>query len=155
MIESRIVELGITLPQASTPAANYVPFVQTGDLIFIAGQLPFENGKISDAHKGKVGQDLAVEDAQKAAQLCALNICAQLKAACGGDLEKVAQCVRLGIFVNSSDDFIRQPEVGNGASDVIVSIFGDRGKHARAAVGVNTLPRGVVVEIDAVFRISE
>lgn len=153
-IQSRLDELAITLPEVSAPAANYLPYVIAGDLVYISGQLPFENGAIADTHKGKVGKDVTVEQAADTAKLCILNVLAQLKAACDGDLERVEQCVRLGIFVQSADDFTAQPVVGNGASDMLVAILGDKGKHARAAVGVNALPLGVAVEIDAIFKIA-
>jgi enamine deaminase RidA (YjgF/YER057c/UK114 family) len=151
-IDARLKELGITLPAASTPAANYVPTVQSGKLVFVAGQISQENGQVK--HVGKLGREISIEEGQKAARLCALNIVAHVKNACGGDLDRVKRCVRVGGFVNSTPEFTDQPQVVNGASDVIVAIFGDAGKHARAAVGVAALPRGVSVEVDAIFEID-
>jgi enamine deaminase RidA (YjgF/YER057c/UK114 family) len=151
-IDARLAELGIELPEAPAAAANYVPWVVTGDLVFIAGQVPFVGGELK--YVGRVGADMSEEEAIEAARVCALNIIAQVKAACGGDLDRVVRCVKLGGFVNSADDFTRQPWVINGASDLIAEIFGDKGKHARFAVGSNALPLGVSVEIDAVFQIA-
>ena len=151
-IDARLAELGIEIPEAPLPAANYVPWVVTGNLIFIAGQVPFQDGKLS--HVGKLGGAFSVEDGQACARIVAINILAQLKAACGGDLDRVTRCVKLGGFVNSTPDFTDQPKVINGASDLIVSIFGDRGKHARFAVSAPSLPFDVAVEIDAVFEVG-
>jgi enamine deaminase RidA (YjgF/YER057c/UK114 family) len=144
--------LGIVLPQPVAPVANYVPYVQTGNLVVISGQLPMSEGKITVA--GHVGGAVTVEQAQEAARLCTINLLAQLNVACGGDLTRVKRCVRLGIFVNSSDDFIEQPKVANGASDLMVAVLGEAGKHARAAVGVNTLPLGAAVEVEGLFEIA-
>ncbi len=151
-IDARLQELDIDLPDAPAPAANYVPFVISGNLVFVAGQIPFTGGEIK--HKGKVGTDYSVAEGKDIARICALNIIAQVKAACGGDLDRVVRCVKLGGFVNCADDFTEHPEVVNGASDLMVEIFGDAGRHARFAVGSNALPRGVPVEVDAVFEIS-
>jgi len=151
-IETRLKELGITLPEAAAPAANYIPYVVAGSLIFVAGQITFWNGDVK--YIGKVGKDFSVEEAQQAARLCGLNIIAQVKAACGGDLDRVRRCVKLGVFVNCIDDFTQQPIVANGASDLMVEVFGEAGRHARFAVGVNTLPRNVATEADAVFEIG-
>ena len=151
-IDARLKELGITLPEAPMPAANYVPFVRSGNLVFIAGQIPMEGGK--PQFIGKLGREFKIEDGQKAARLCALNVIAQVRAALGGDLDKVRRCVRVGGFVNGTPDFLDQPQVINGASDVIVQIFGDAGKHARAAVGVASLPRGVATEVEAIFEVA-
>ncbi len=151
-IDARLEELGIALPQAAAAVANYVPYVITGNLIFVSGQVTIENGEFK--HLGKVGGDLSVEQGQEAARLCALNIIAQLKAACGGDLDRVQRIVKLGGFVNSTPDFKDQPKVINGASDLMVEVFGDKGKHARAAVSAGALPVGVAVEIDAVAEIA-
>jgi enamine deaminase RidA (YjgF/YER057c/UK114 family) len=150
-IEARLKELGITLPAVATPAANYVPFAVTGKLVFIAGQLPLVDGKVTCT--GKVGAGVTVDAAKAAARQCGINILAALKAACGGDLDKVARCVRLGGFANAAPDFIETPQVINGASDLIVEVFGDAGKHARTAVGA-VLPRGAAVEVDAVFELK-
>jgi enamine deaminase RidA (YjgF/YER057c/UK114 family) len=151
-IESRLQELGITLPPAPAPAANYVPWVVSQKMAFIAGQIPVKDGK--PTFVGKLGREFTIEQGQEAARLCALNILAQLKAACGGDLDKVARCAKVGGFVNCTPDFTDQPQVVNGASDLLVSVFGEAGKHARFAVGAPSLPRGVAVEVDAVFELK-
>lgn len=151
-IDARLKELKIDLPTPSTPAANYVPFKRAGSLVFIAGQVPNANGK--DQFTGQVGKEVSLEDAQKAARLCAVNILAQLKAAVGGDLDKVVSCVRLGGFVNAVAGYGQQPQVINGASDLMVEVFGDAGRHARAAVGCGSLPRNVPVEVDAIFEVA-
>lgn len=151
-IETRLKEAGIELPPAPAPAANYVPYVVTGHQVFVSGQVPFVG---SERHYvGKVGEDYDVEEAQKAARIVALNIVAQVKAACDGDLDRVVRCVKLGGFVNCTPDFVQQPQVINGASDVMVEVFGDKGRHARFAVGAPSLPFNVAVEIDAVFEIA-
>ena len=150
-IAQRLSDLSITLPDAAAPAANYVPFVKSGSLLFISGQLPFEQGQL--IHKGCLGKDVSVEDGYKAARACGINIIAQIRAA--GGLEKVRRIVRLGGFVTSTADFTDQPQVVNGASDLFVEVFGDAGRHARAAVGVPSLPRGVAVEIDAVVELAD
>lgn len=150
-IDARLKELGIILPDAPAPAANYVPACRSGNLVFVAGQLPIEGGK--PQFIGKLGREFLVEDGQKAARLCAINIVAQLRAALGGDLDKVKRIVRVGGFVNAVADFTDHPEVVNGASNTLVEIFGDAGKHARAAVGVGSLPRGVAVEVEAVAEV--
>ena len=151
-IERRLAELGIELPQASAPAANYVPFVVSGSLVFVSGQVSVWNGEIR--HRGRLGDDFTIDDGYQAARLCALNVIAQVKAACGGDLDRVVRCVKLGGFVNSSPAFTDQPKVMNGASDLIVEVFDDKGHHARFAVGAPTLPLGVSVEVDAIFEIA-
>ena len=151
-IEARLNELGIELPKAPSAAANYVPYVVTGKLVFVAGQVPFVDGELK--YVGQVGTDIALEEAQAAARVCGLNLIAQVKAACDGDLDRVVRCVKLGGFVNSADGFDRQPWVINGASDLLAEVFGDKGRHARFAVGSNALPLGVSVEIDAVFEIA-
>ncbi len=150
-IEARLEELGITLPVASIPQANYVPYVVTGNLVFIAGQIPILDGEIIT---GKLGDDADIATGQQAARLCALNLITQLRAACGGDLDRVRQVVKMGAFVNATPDFTDPPQVVNGASDLIVDIFGDAGRHARFAVAVACLPRGSAVEIDGVFEID-
>lgn len=152
MVESRLQELGFTLPTPSAALATYVPFIKTGSLVFISGQLPSWNGKLD--YIGKVGREFSIEDGQAAARLCALNILAQLKGACEGDWSQVIGCVRLGGFIHSTDDFKEQPQVMNGASDLMVAVFGENGRHARAAVGVNALPLGAAVEIEAVFEVK-
>ncbi|MGD8326742.1 MAG: RidA family protein [Sphingomonadales bacterium] len=151
-VEARLKDLGLTLPKAAAPAANYVPFVVDGGIVHISGQLPM--GPEGLAYQGKVGAEISEEDAVKAAQLCALNIIAQLREACGGDLGRVRRIVRLGGFVNCVDGFGQQPAVINGASDLMVAAFGDIGRHARAAVGTNALPFNAPVEIDAIASIE-
>jgi enamine deaminase RidA (YjgF/YER057c/UK114 family) len=151
-VDGRLTELGIVLPQPAAPAANYVPFVVTGNLVFVSGQVTFGPNGIEFV--GKLGREFSVEEGQAAARLCAVNLLAQLKVACGGDLDRVKRCVKLGVFVNCTDDFKDQPKVANGASDLIVAVLGDGGRHARAAVGSSSLPLGVAVEIDGVFEIA-
>ena len=143
-------KLNIELPEAPNPVGAYVAFKKTGKLIFISGQLPIgKDGKIT---KGKIGKELSLQEGQQAAKLCALNILAQAKKAVGDDLEKIKGCTKITGFVNSADDFIDQPKVINPASDLLSSVFGDKGKHARAAVSTNSLPLGAAVEIDAIFE---
>lgn len=151
-IAARLKELGITLPEPSTPVASYVPFVISGNMVFIAGQLPRDKGQV--AAVGRVGADVDLATAQKAAEICGLNILAQLNVACGGDLDRVEQCVKLGGFVASAPDFFDQPKVVNGASELMVKVFGDAGKHARFAVGVGNLPSNAAVEVDAIFSLK-
>jgi enamine deaminase RidA (YjgF/YER057c/UK114 family) len=151
-IEAVLKQKSIELPQAATPAANYIPFVLAGKLLFVAGQIPFWNGEIKWI--GRVGKDLTVEQGRQAARLCCLNILAQAKAALGGDLDRIARCVKLDGFVQCTEDFTQQPEVVNGASDLLVELFGDAGRHARVAVGSNALPRGVAVEVAAIFELA-
>jgi enamine deaminase RidA (YjgF/YER057c/UK114 family) len=150
-IDARLSELGITLPQANAPVANYLPYVRSGNLVNISGQITMENGELKFI--GKLGKEYGVEEGQKAARLCALNLIAQVRAAVG-DLDKVTRVVKLNAFVNSAPEFTDQPKVVNGASDTMVEIFGDVGKHARSAVGVASLPLGVAVEIDGVFEVA-
>jgi enamine deaminase RidA (YjgF/YER057c/UK114 family) len=151
-IEERLTQLGIDLPPAAPAVANYVPFVVSGNLVFVSGQLPMENG--TPAVRGILGRDVAVEDGIRAARLCALNLLAQAKAACDGNLSRVRRVVRLTGFVASSPDFIDQPKVVNGASDLMVQILGDAGRHARVAVGATSLPLNAAVEIDGIFEIG-
>lgn len=151
-IETKLTSLGITLPAAATPVANYVGFVKSGNQVFLSGQLPLENGELK--FSGKVGSKVSVDEAKQAAKICAINLLAQLKLACEGDLDRVTRCVKLGVFVNGDADFTDHPAVANGASDLIAEVFGDAGKHARAAVGSGSLPRGVCVEVDAIFEIK-
>ena len=153
IIEQRLKELSIELDEASVPAGSYVPYVVTNNLVFISGQLPFINGELTI--KGKVGENVTIDDAIKMSEACAKALLSQLKAACNGNLDRVKKVVKLGGFVASSPDFTDQPKVINGASDLIVNIFGDKGKHARFAVGVAALPLNVPVEIDGVFEIEE
>jgi enamine deaminase RidA (YjgF/YER057c/UK114 family) len=150
-IERRLADLGIVLPKAAAPIANYVPFVRTGGLLFIAAQLPVKDGKV--AFTGRLGEGVSLEEGQAAARLCAINLIAQARAALS-DLDRVRRVVRLGGFVASAANFTDQPKVINGASDLMVEIFGEAGRHARAAVGVNVLPLGAAVEIDAVFEVA-
>lgn len=151
-IETRLKQLGIELPNPAAPAANYVPFVVSGKLAFIAGQVTVWNGERQ--YIGKLGREFDVAQGREAARICGLNLIAQARAAAGGDLDRVARCVKLGGFVNCVDGFEQQPQVVNGASDLMVEVFGDAGKHARFAVGCNALPFNVAVEIDAVFELA-
>ncbi len=151
-VEQRLLQAGVTIPNAPSPAANYLPFTRTGNLVFVSGQVPFVDGKLEVT--GTVGENASVEDAQGQAKICAINLLAQLKVACGGDLDRVVQVVKLGAFVASADNFFDQPIVVNAASDVMVEAFGDAGRHARFAVGTNALPLNCLVEIDGVFEIS-
>lgn len=150
-IETRLAELGITLPAAPAPAANYVPYVVTGNLVFISGQISQDAGGLI---KGRLGADMDVAAGAAAARACGIAILAQLKQACGGDLSRVVRAVKLGGFVNSAPEFTDQPKVINGASDLMVAVLGEAGRHARAAVSAPALPLGVAVEIDAVFEIA-
>jgi enamine deaminase RidA (YjgF/YER057c/UK114 family) len=151
-IDARLAELGIEIATPAAPQANYVPYVISGNLVYISGQVPVVDGEVK--FKGKVGDDVDTATAAQAARACALNIIAQVKAACEGDLDRVTRCIRLGGFINATADFTEQPQVINGASDLLVDVFGDAGRHARFAVGAGSLPLGVAVEIDAVFEIS-
>ncbi|MDE3060693.1 MAG: RidA family protein [Pseudomonadota bacterium] len=151
-IEKKLAVMGIVLPQAVMPAANYVPYTVSGNLVFVSGQLPMKDGKPQDI--GKVGKDFTIEQAQGTARLCGINILSHLRVACGGNLDRVKKCVRLGVFVNSAAGFTDQPKVANGVSDMMVEIFGDAGKHSRFAVGVSELPFGVAVEVDGTFEIA-
>ncbi|WP_368345424.1 RidA family protein [Pelagovum sp. HNIBRBA483] len=148
--EARLAELGITLPSAPAPAANYVPFIQSGNLVFVSGQISSnEDGFIT----GKLGADMSVEDGAQAARACAISLLAQLKAACEGDLDRLRRVVKLTGFVNSTADFNDQPKVINGASDFLVEALGDAGRHTRSAVSAASLPFGVAVEIEGIFEI--
>lgn len=148
-IAAKLAELGITLPKAAAPVASYVPVVVHGGFAHVSGQLPFVDGVVV---KGRLGDDVSVAEGQAAARACALMIVAQLEAA--GLLEKVERVVKLGAFINCTADFTDQPEVANGASDLMELVFGDAGKHARAAVGVPALPRGAAVEVDAIVALT-
>jgi enamine deaminase RidA (YjgF/YER057c/UK114 family) len=150
-VDARLHDLKIQLPKPSAPVANYLPYVVVGNLVFVSGQIPMGfNGIEFD---GKIGADLSVEEGRKAARLCGLNLIAQLREACSGDLDRVTRVVKLGGFVNCTEVFSQQPQVINGASDLMVEIFGDAGRHARSAVGVADLPMNVSVEIDGIFEI--
>ncbi|MFQ3594635.1 MAG: RidA family protein [Sphingomonadaceae bacterium] len=148
--EARLQDLGIVLPDAAAPAANYVPFVEAGGFLHISGQIPFAaDGSLL---RGRLGETMDVAGGQEAARRCAIGLIAQMKAALG-DFGRVKRIVKLGVFVNSAPGFTDQPEVANGASDLMVAVFGDAGRHARAAVGVAELPRGVAVEVDAIVEV--
>ena len=150
--EDKIKELKIVLPEAKAPVGSYVATKVSGKLLFVSGQISINsNGELI---KGKVGKDLTTNEAYKAAERCGLSIVAQVKNACDGDLSKIKSCIKLTGFVNSTEDFIEQPKVINGASDLIASIFGDAGMHTRAAVSTNSLPFGVSVEVDAIFELN-
>lgn len=150
-VEARLAALGVTLPEPAAPAANYVPFVMTGNQLFVSGQLPM--GANGLEFVGKLGDTVSVDDGKAAARLCAINLLAQAKAATG-DLEKVARLVKIVGFVNSTPDFTDQPQVINGASDFLVEAMGDKGRHARSAVSAGALPFGVAVEIEAIFELA-
>lgn len=152
IIDARLAELGIELPNAAAPAGAYVPFVKSGNLIFVAGQITLWNGDVR--YRGRLGDDMSVDDGYAAARLCGLNLIAQVREACDGNLDRVARVVRLGGFVQSTADFTDQPKVINGASDLMAEVFGDAGRHARAAVGTIALPLGVSVEVDGIFEIA-
>lgn len=150
-IETRLAELGVTLPDAPAPAANYVPYVITGDMVYVSGQISANSeGMI----KGKLGSDMDASAGAEAAKACAISLLAQLKAACGGEIERLVRVVKLVGFVNSTTDFGDQPKVVNGASDFLVAALGDKGRHARSAVSAASLPFGVAVEIEAIFQIK-
>ena len=150
-IETRLAELGVTLPAAPAPAANYVPFVQSGDLVFVSGQISSgPDGLIL----GKLGETMDVAAGAAAAKACAISLLAQLKAACGGDIDRLVRVVKLTGFVNSTPDFTEQPKVINGASDFLVEALGDMGRHSRSAVSAASLPLGVAVEIEGIFQIK-
>ena len=149
--EKKLMEMNIKLPKAPDPVGAYVAFKKVNNLLFISGQLPISlDGKII---KGKIGKDLTLEDGQKASKYCAINIIAQIKKALDGDLDKVKNCIKITGFVNSSSDFIDQPKVINPASEILANVFGENGKHTRAAISKNSLPLGAAVEIDAIFEI--
>jgi enamine deaminase RidA (YjgF/YER057c/UK114 family) len=151
-VESKLKGLGVTLKEAPVPVANYVPFVRTGNLLTVSGQLCFDgDGKI--VAKGQLGGGVSIEDGQKAARACAVNLLAQVKAALG-DLDRVSRVVRLGGFINSAPGFAEGPKVMNGASDLMVAAFGDKGKHARSTVGVAALPADAAVEVEGLFEVS-
>ncbi|MCQ0091131.1 RidA family protein [Roseovarius sp. M141] len=149
--ETKLAEMGVTLPDAPAPAANYVPFVQVGDIVYVSGQISQD---ASGLLTGKLGDDVDVAAGAAAARACAISLLAQVKAACGGDLDRLVRVVKLGGFVNSTPEFTQQPQVINGASDFLAEALGDAGKHARAAVSAASLPLGVAVEIEGVFQIA-
>ena len=151
-VEEKIKELNIEIPKSPKPVGAYVAFRIVNKLVYISGQVSFDqNGNLI---KGKVGSDLSLEQGQEAAKACAINIISQLKSACDGDLEKVKSCIKINGYVNSTDNFLDQPKVINAASELIVNVFGEKGKHARAAVSVNSLPLGAAVEIESIFEIN-
>ncbi len=149
-IEARLADLGIVLPEPARSVANYVPYVVAGDLLLISGQLPFDQGRVIT---GRLGEDMTLDEGIAAARACGIGVLAQIRAAVDGDWTRVRRVLRLGGFVNSTDDFTDQPKVINGASDLMVDVFGEAGRHARAAVGVNTLPLGAAVEVEATVLI--
>ncbi len=149
-IDAKLTEIGLSLPEAAAPVGNYVPTTITGNLIFTSGQITLDSGTI--AFIGKLGQEFSVEQGYAAARLCAINVISQVKAALGGDLDRVVRVVKVVGFVNCLPDFTDQPAVINGASDLFVQVFGDKGKHARSAVGVASLPRGVAAEVEAIIE---
>ena len=149
--ENKLSDEGITLPDAPAPAANYVPYVQVGNVLYVSGQISQnESGLIL----GKLGENMTTEQGAEAAKFCAMSLLAQVKSACDGDLDRLVRVIKLTGFVNSTPDFTQQPQVINGASDLIASIFGDAGMHTRAAVSTNSLPLGVSVEVDAIFELN-
>ncbi len=151
-VESRLKDLGIQLPTPPAPVASYVPFVVSGNLVFISGQVTVTADGLK--YVGTVGKELTLEDGKAAARLCAVNVIAQVKAAAGGDLDRVKRIVKVTVFVNAVPGFAQHPEIANGASDLFVEVFGDAGKHARAAVGAGSLPRNVATEVEAVFELA-
>ena len=152
MVTENLKRLGIKLPDPPSPVGAYVAFKKTSTMLYISGQLPIEaNGNIL---KGKIGKNLTLEDGQKASKLCVINILSQAKKATGGDLNKIKNCIKITGFVNSTDDFTDQPKVINPASETLSAVFGDKGKHARAAISTNSLPLGAAVEIDAIFEVD-
>lgn len=151
-IEARLRELGIVLPEAAAPMANYVPFVIAGSLVVISGQVPLKDGRI--AVTGKVGAGLTVEQGQESCRICFINVLAQLKAACGGDLDRVKHAVRLGGFIACPPEFTQQAQVMNGASDLCVAVFGDAGRHARTTIGVPCLPGDAATEVEGMFVLA-
>jgi enamine deaminase RidA (YjgF/YER057c/UK114 family) len=152
-IYKKLKELNIVLPEVSLPAANYVPCVLSGNTLFVSGQLPMQDGK--PQFIGKVGREFSIEEGQQCARLCVINVLAHVQKILGGDLSRIQRLIRLGVFVNAPDTFTDHPKVANGASDLMVNLLGDNGKHARFAVGVPGLPFGVAVEVDATFELKE
>jgi len=150
-VEKKLRELGIVLTQPAAPVANYVPFVRTGNLLMVSGQICLDSGKL--VATGQLGGGVSIEDGQKAARACAVNLLAQVKASLG-DLDKVSRVVRLGGFVNSAPGFLEGPKVMNGASDLMVEVFGDKGRHSRTTVGVSALPQNAAIEVEGLFEVS-
>ena len=151
-IDDRLAEMGIEVPTPAAPVANYVGWVRTGNLVITAGQVPLKDGEFM--YQGRVGAEVSVEDAAQAARICGINLIAQAKDACGGDLDKIKRVVKLVGFVNGVPEFGDQPKVVNGCSDLMVEVFGDKGKHARSAVGAGSLPLNVSVEIEGIFEVE-
>jgi enamine deaminase RidA (YjgF/YER057c/UK114 family) len=151
MIDEKLKSLGIILPVSTKPVANYVPWVISGNLIYVSGQVPFVGGVIT--HPGTLGNTVTLDEAKAEARICAINIIAHLRDACGGDLDKIKRIVKLTAFVASAPNFIEQPSIVNGASDLFVAVFGEAGRHARSAVGVAALPLNAAVEIDAIAEL--
>ncbi|HWD25830.1 MAG TPA: RidA family protein [Rhizomicrobium sp.] len=151
-IEDRLKELDIVLPTPPAPVASYVPYVVSGNLVYVSGQVTLAADGLK--YVGTVGKEISLEDGKAAAKLCAINVIAQVKAACGGDLGRVKRVVKVTVFVNAVPGYAQHPEVANGASDLFVAVFGDAGKHARAAVGAGSLPRNVATEVEAVIEIA-
>ena len=151
-VEARLVERGITLPEPLNPSANYVPYVISGNQVYVAGQVSRIAG--GETYVGRLGDGLEMERAYAAARACGLNLVAQVKAACAGDLDRVVRVVKLLVFVNAVPDFAQQPQVANGVSDLMVEVFGDAGRHARSAIGAGSLPLGVAVEAEGIFEIA-
>ena len=152
MFEENIKQLGIEIPDMPSPLANYVPYKVSDSIVYVSGQGPVKNGEL--IFKGKVGEDITVQDGIKAAEICCINIIAALKTSIDGDWERLDSFLKLGGFVNCNDDFTDQPKIINGASDLLVKIFGDKGRHSRFAVGSNALPLNISVEIDAIIKIK-
>ena len=151
-VTDNLSNLKLTIPEAQNPLGAYVAYKKTKNLLFISGQISIDaNGKIL---KGKLGKDISIEEGQKAARLCAINIIAQAKKACSGELENIANCIKLTGYVNSTEDFIDQPKVINAASELVITVFGDNGKHTRAAISANSLPLGAAVEIEGLFELK-
>jgi enamine deaminase RidA (YjgF/YER057c/UK114 family) len=152
LIDKRLAELGITLPTPAKPVANYVPWVRTGNLVFISGQGPMVDGKL--LYLGRLPDTVTIDDGQKSARLCAINVLAQLREALDGDLDRVRRVVKLVGFVNATADFADHPKIINGASDLMVEVFGDKGRHARSAVGSSSLPFNISVEVEAIIEVT-
>jgi enamine deaminase RidA (YjgF/YER057c/UK114 family) len=151
-IAGRLERLGIVLPEPPKPVASYVGFVREGNLVFVSGQLPFVNGRLG--RTGIVGKDVTVAEATAEARVCAINLLAQARAACGGDLERIRRCVRLGAFIACGSDFSEHPKIVNGASDLMFEVLGEAGQHSRTSVGVASLPMQACVEVEAIFAVA-
>jgi enamine deaminase RidA (YjgF/YER057c/UK114 family) len=151
-IDKRLQDLGIAVPEPAAPVANYVGWVRTGNIVFTSGQVPLKGGQFH--YQGKVGAEISLEQAGEAAKMCAINVISQVKGALDGDLDRVKRVVKLVVFINGTPDFNEHPKVANGASDLMVDVFGDKGKHARSAVGAGSLPLNVSVEVEGVFEVE-